>query len=69
MVLEALMRLFVTKRNSFVEFFLPRKGSKIGFVEFIERFGHHYYFFSVWSILKVYIICYIPVQVPHLGKM
>ena len=28
-----------------------------------------FFFFWIWSIKKVYTICYIPVQIPYLGKM
>ena len=37
--------------------------------DFLFFFFFKGYFFSIWSIMKVYSICYIPAQVPYLGKI
>ena len=48
------------------EIFYSKNEPKIGFFEFIENFGIN--FSRIWSIMKVYIICYILAQIPYLGK-
>ena len=42
------------------------KGPKIGFSEFIEKFGQFYW---ICPVMKIYIICCVPTQIPYLGKI
>ena len=58
--------LWVTERG----FFCRKNGEngpKIGLFGFIEKFSH--YFFWIWSIKKVHIICCILALIPYLGKI
>ena len=40
---------------------------KAGLLNLLKNLIVH--FFWIWSMIKVYIICYIPAQIPHLGKI
>ena len=50
-------------------FFAPKigkMGQKQGFFNLLESFVINFYW--IWSIMKIYIICCVPAQIPYLGK-
>ena len=72
MVQETHMKLCVTVLDFPEKFFLPPKLGKwtknepTGFFEFIEKYG--YWFLLNFFIKNIYIICFVPPQIPYLGK-
>ena len=41
-------------------------GQKLGFFHLLENLVINFYW--IWSIMKIYIICCVPAQIPYLGK-
>ena len=44
----------------------PKMGPKQGFFDLLENLVINFYW--IWSIMKIYIICCVPAQIPYLGK-
>ena len=64
------MKLCVTKPDFLEKNFLPpklRKGQKQGLLKILKIFVINFYW--ICSVVNMYIICYVPAQVPYLGKI
>ena len=73
MVPESHVKLCVTEEEFLGNFFLPQKlgngpkmDQKQGFFNLLENLVINFYW--IWSIMKIYIICCVPAQIPYLGK-
>ena len=44
----------------------PKMGQKQGFLNLLEYFDINFYW--IWSIMKIYIIYFVPAQIPYFGK-
>ena len=47
-------------------FFAPKMGQNQGFFNLLENLVINFYW--IWSIMKIYILCCVPAQIPFLGK-
>ena len=45
----------------------PKIGQKQGFLNLLENLVINFYW--IWSVMKIYIICFVPAQIPYLGKI
>ena len=66
MVLESHVKLCVTAGFSRKIFFAPKMGQNQGFFNLLENLVINFYW--IWSIMKIYILCCVPAQIPFLGK-
>ena len=46
---------------------VPKVGQKQGFFNLLENMVTNFYW--IWSIIKIYIICCVPAQIPYLWKL
>ena len=71
MVLETYMRFCLKELYFLIEkVFTPNHEEnrpKVGFLKLLRNLVIN--FSSIWSIMKVYINCYIPLQILYLGKI
>ena len=74
MVLESHVKLCVTEPDFLGKCFFPSKIGKMDlkwannrvFFNLLENLVINFYW--IWSIMKIYIICCVPAQIPYLGK-
>ena len=65
------MKLCMTEPDFPEKYFLPPKlgnGTKMGqdSLNILKNFVSNFYW--ICSIMKIYIICFVPAQIPYLGK-
>ena len=72
-MLESHVKLCVREPDFLGKFFLPPKlgkcipnGPKTCFFNLLENLVSNFYW--IWSVMKVYIICCVPAQIPYLAK-
>ena len=73
MVLESHLKLCMTELDFLGNFFCPQNlengpkmGQKQGFLNLLGNLVITFYW--IWCILEIYIICFVPAQIPYLGK-
>ena len=66
-MLETQTKLCVMESDFFKKKCFPENEPKIEFLKLLKNLGIS--FFWIWSIMKVCIIWYIPVQIPYQGKI
>ena len=73
MVVETYMKLCMTEPDFPEKNFVPKigengpkMGQKHGFLNLLKHFVIDFY--KICSIMKIYIICCVPAQIPYLGK-
>ena len=66
MMLGTHMKLCTTAGFSRKNFFATKMGQKQGFLNVLKKFAINFYW--ICSIMKIYIICCVPAQIPYQGK-